>query len=136
MQLQDMQRVLNHQKLKVKKASETQWISLENEVNYLRCCYKSVKAVLENEVSEGDATALGLDIQLSKPEFIVNLHFLCDDLDTVGRLSEVFKSNQVNLLGVEQLVKEKLSVLEALQKTHQLWGIYVDSGSKLLGVAM
>ena len=120
-----MQRVLNHQKLKLKKASETQWIFLENEVNYLRCCYKSVKAVLENEVSEGDATALGLHIQLSKPEFIVNLHFLCDDLDIVGRLSKVFKSNQVNLLGVEQLVKETLSVLEALQKKPINYGGYM-----------
>ena len=114
-ELQDMQRVLDHPKLKLKKASETRWLSLENAVNSLRRCYKSVKAVLENEASEGDATALGLHIQLSKPEFIVNLYFLCDVLDTVGSLSKVFQSNQVNLLGVEHLVEEKLSVLEALQ---------------------
>ena len=114
-ELLDMQRVLDHPKLKLKKPSETRWLSLENAVNALRRCYKPVISVLENNASEGDATALGLHTQLNKPDFIVNLHFLCDVLDTVGSLSKAFQNNQVNLLGVEQLVTEKLAALEELQ---------------------
>ncbi|XP_011409071.1 PREDICTED: zinc finger protein 862-like, partial [Amphimedon queenslandica] len=114
-ELVEIQRMMDHPKLKLKKPSETRWLSLENAVSALRCCYRPVKAVLENEAAEGDATALGLHTQLKKPEFIVNIHFLCDVLDTVGSLSKAFQSNQVNLLGIENLVKEKLSVLEELQ---------------------
>lgn len=45
----------------------------------------------------------------------MNLHFLCDVLYTVGSLSTAFQNNQVNLLSIEGLVKEKLAALERLQ---------------------
>lgn len=74
-----------------------------------------LKAVLEHEASEGDATALGLSTQLGNPEFIVNVYFLSDVLCTLGSLSKAFQSNQVNLIGVEKLVQEKLAALEELK---------------------
>uniref|UniRef100_A0A1X7UJB0 Uncharacterized protein n=1 Tax=Amphimedon queenslandica TaxID=400682 RepID=A0A1X7UJB0_AMPQE len=45
--------------------------SIENAViNAMRNCYKPVKSVLRNEAAKGDATALGLNIQLKKLGFI------------------------------------------------------------------
>ena len=115
-ELIEMQRVLDHPQVKLKKPSDTRWLSLENAVNALRRCFKPVKCVLDHEANEGDATALGLSTHLDKPEFIVNLHFLCDVLYTVGSLSTAFQNNQVNLLSIEGLVKEKLAALEQLQR--------------------
>ena len=48
-----------------------------------------------------------MSIQLGKPEFIVNLHLLCDVLGILGSISAAFQSNQVSLVRVESLVKEK-----------------------------
>ena len=103
-----MQQVLDHPQLKLKKPFDTRWLSFENAVNALQCCFKPVKSVLDHEANEGDATALGLSTHLDKPEFIVNLYFLCDILCTVGSLSTAFQSNQVNLPSIEGLGKEKL----------------------------
>ena len=65
-----MQRILDNPQLKLKKACETRWLSLENAVNALRRCFQPVKCVLDQEANDGDATALGLSIHLGKPEFI------------------------------------------------------------------
>ena len=63
---------------------------------------------------EGDALALGLATFCT--QFIVNLYFLSDVLLTLGDLSSTFQNNQVNLLSIEGLVKDKLSALEELRK--------------------
>ena len=56
-ELQEMQRVLNVPKLKLKRASVTHWLSHESTVDALRRSLKAVKAILEEEVCEGEATA-------------------------------------------------------------------------------
>ena len=44
----------------MKRATETRWLSHESAVDALRQCLKAVKAILEQETCEGDATAIGL----------------------------------------------------------------------------
>lgn len=51
---------MNKPKLKMKRATETRWLSHESAVDALRQCLKAVKAILEKETCEGDATAIGL----------------------------------------------------------------------------
>ena len=67
-------------------------MSLENAVDALRKCFRSVKLVLDAEANDGDATALGLAMELGKPEFIALLYLLPDILWTVSRLSIAFQS--------------------------------------------
>lgn len=64
-ELQEMQRVMNEPKLKLKRAAETRWLSHESAVDALRRSLKAVKANLEEEAREGDATARGLALELS-----------------------------------------------------------------------
>ena len=54
-----MKAIMNHPMLKLKRASDTQWLSMENAVDALGCCFSAVKAVLEHDANESDATALG-----------------------------------------------------------------------------
>ena len=82
-----------------------------NAVDALHRCCTPVKAVVDHTAIEGDALALGLATQ-----FIVNLYFLSDVLLTLGDLSSAFQNNQVNLLSIKGLVKDKLSALEELRK--------------------
>ena len=65
---------------------------------------------------------MGLSIQLGKPEFIVNLHFLCDVLGILGSLLTAFQSSQVSLVCVESLVKERAVALKELKGNTYLGG--------------
>ena len=114
-QLVEMQTVLNHPQLRLQKPTVTRWMSLENAVDALRKCFRSVKLVLDAEANDGDATALGLAMELGKPEFIALLYLLSDILWTVSRLSIAFQSPKLHLLGIEKLLKGYLAELEELK---------------------
>ena len=52
--------------MKLQRATETRWLSHQSAVDALRRSYQAVKSALELEAIEGDATALGLSLELSK----------------------------------------------------------------------
>ena len=52
-----MQRVTDHPMLKLKRSAQTRWLSLQNAVDALRCCFTPLKAVLDHTAIEGDALA-------------------------------------------------------------------------------
>ena len=85
-----MQRVMNEPKLKLKRAAETRWLSHESAADALRRSLKAVKATLEEEAREGDATARGLALELSRSNFIALLLLMSDVLSWVTFL-DVFK---------------------------------------------
>ena len=59
------------------------------------------------------ATAYGLCMEIQKPQFIACLLLLSDILAVLGNLSRTFQLSQLNLLAVEQLVKDaKASLIE------------------------
>lgn len=57
---------------------ETRWLSHESVVDALQRCLKVVRATLEQEAEDGDATAHGLALKLSTPNFIAVLLLLSD----------------------------------------------------------
>ena len=71
-----MQSLLEQRQLKLNRATNTRWLSLENAVTALRQSFEAVKAVPDNKSTEGDPTAIGLSVQLGKPEFVVTFYFL------------------------------------------------------------
>ena len=87
-----------------------------NAVDALLRCFTPVKAVVDHTGNESDSLALDLATHLGRPQFIVNLYFLSDVLLTLGDLSSAFQNNQVNLLSIEGLVKDKLFALKELRK--------------------
>ena len=116
-ELQEMQRVMNEPKLKLKRAAETRWLSHESAVDALRRSLKAVKATLEEEAREGDATARGLALELSRPNFIALLLLMSDVLSVLGHLSQCFQIATLNLLSVEQILDGALSALQALKES-------------------
>ena len=76
---------------------------------------KAVKATLEDEAMEGDATAQGLALELSKPNFIALLLLMSDVLSVLGHLSRCSQSATLNLLSVAQILDMALSALQALK---------------------
>ena len=110
-ELREVQRVLHHPELHLKRPADTQWLSLEQAVDALRHCLQSVTAVLNAEAEEGDATTLGLASELAKPMFIITLYFLSDVLATLGALSLAFQKHDLNLLHVEQLISTHVATL-------------------------
>ncbi len=84
---------------------------------------KAVKATLEEEANKGDATACGLEIELSQPIFIAIL-LMSDTLSVLGHLSRCFQIATLNLLSVEQILDSALSALQAL-KDAPLQGSYM-----------
>ena len=110
-ELREVQRVLHHPELHLKRPADTQWLSLEQAVDALRHCLQSVTAVLNAEAEEGDATTLGLASELAKPMFIITLYFLSDVLATLGALSLAFQKSDLNLLHVEQLISTHVATL-------------------------
>ncbi len=83
-------------------------------VDALRPSLKAVKANIEQEASEGDATAQGLALEVSKPNFIALL-LMSDILSVLGHLSRCFQIATLNLLSVEQILDGALSALQALK---------------------
>ena len=58
---------MNHPALHLKRPADTRWLSLEQAVDALRRSLQPVRAVLNAEAEEGDATALGVASELAKP---------------------------------------------------------------------
>ena len=119
-----MQSLLDHPQLKLQRSTDTRWLSLENAVTTL-CSFKPVKAVLEHEGAEGDATAIGLSVQLGKPEYIIL--YLSDVLDILISLSCVCQSVDLNLLGVETLVNDMIAALEKIREDVFMGGFMIDA---------
>ena len=88
----------------------------KNAVDALRRSIVSVKIVLEQESAFGNATALGLSIHLKTPTFIATLLVLSDILSVYGNLSRCLQSNSLNLLSVEDLVRDCKSALNELKE--------------------
>ena len=63
---------------------------------------------------EGDTTARGLALELSKPNFIALLP-TSDALSVLGHLSRCSQSATLNLLSVEQILDRALSALQVLK---------------------
>ena len=57
----------------------------------LRRSYQAVKTALEQEAIEGDATAIGLSLELYKPTFVAALPFLSNVLAILETFLEPFK---------------------------------------------
>ena len=107
-----MEKLLNEPQLRLNCATETCWLSHESAIDALRRCLKAVKATLEKEAIDGDATAHGL--ALSKPCFIALLLMFSYVLSILGSLSRCFQVAALNLLAVEQLIKSALKALGEL----------------------
>ena len=95
-------------------------------VDALRRSIKAVKLVMEQEAATGNATALGLSLYLQKPTFIAAMLVLSDVLSILGNLSRCFQSKSLNLLSVEDLVRDCKSALGEL-KEFPLQGGYARS---------
>ena len=68
---------------------------------------------LQQEATQEEATAYGLCMEIQKTQFIACLLLLSDILVVLGNLSRTFQLSQLNLLTVEQLVKDaKASLIE------------------------
>ena len=72
---------MNNPELHLKRPSDTRWLSLEYAVDALRHSLEPVRAVLNQQAEEGDATALGLAAEVAKPHFVINLYFISDVLN-------------------------------------------------------
>ena len=99
----------------VKQPTDTRWLSYEAAVGSLRKCLPSVKLVCEEEANEGDATALGLATQITKPNFIAMLLFMSDVLTLLANLSQSLQVATLNLLCVETHVQDTIEALKMLE---------------------
>ena len=99
-----VQKVLKESQLKLQRATETHWLSHQSAVDALRRSYQAVKTALEQEAIEGDATAIGLSLELSMPTFVAALLLLSNVLAILGNLSRTFQIEGLNLILVEQLI--------------------------------
>ena len=64
----------------------------------------------------GNSTAYGLCMEIQKPQFIACLLLLSDILAVLGNLSRTFQLSQLNLLTVEQLVKDAKASLTEIKE--------------------
>ena len=115
-QLREIEKAINDPQLKMTRATETRWLSHQMAVDALRRSIKAVKLVMEQEAATGNATALGLSLYLQKPTFIATMLVLSDILSILGNLSRCFQSKSLNLLSVEDLVRDCKSALGELKE--------------------
>ena len=129
--LKEVDKAMNDPQLKLTRATETRWLSHQNAVDALRKSIMSVKLLMEQEDETGNAVALGLSIQLKKPAFIATLLVLSDVLSLLGNLSRCFQSNTLNLLSVEDVVRDCKSALSELKDYPLQGGYSMELGSLL-----
>ena len=111
-----MEKVLHSTLVTVKQPTDTRWLSYEAAVDSLRKCLPSVKVVCEQEANCGDATALGLATQITKPRFIAMLLFMSDLLTLLANLSRSLQVSTLNLLCVEAHVQDTIEALKRLPR--------------------
>ena len=130
-ELLEVQKVLKEPQLKLQRATETRWLSHQSAVDALRRSYQAVKTALEQEAIEGDATAISLSLELSKPTFVAALLLLSDVLAILGNLSRTFQIEGLNLISVEQLITSFLTSLSDL-KANPFKGGYLSTLPEML----
>ena len=114
--LREMEQALNDPELKMQRPTETRWLSHQSAVNALRRCLESVMLTLEQDAAEGNAIALGLSLQMSRPKFVATLLLLSDIMSILGNLSRVFPVATLNLLNVDDILQDSLSALDDVKK--------------------
>ena len=115
----------------MQRPTETRWLSHQSAVNALRRCLKSAMLTLKQDAAEGNAIALGLSLQMSKPKFVATLLLLSDILSILGNLSGVFQVAKLNLLNVDDILQDSLSALEYVKKDPLQSGYMMNLGTTL-----
>ena len=123
-ELREVQKTLDEPQLKLIHPTETRWLSHQNAVDALRKCLCAVHVTLQQEATQEEATAYGLCMEIQKPQFIACLPLLSDILAVLGNLSQTFQLSQLNLLAVEQLVKDAKSSLIEIRESLFIWQIW------------
>ena len=101
--------------LKLKKPSDTRWLSHDSAYQTLVKILPAVITSLEREAEErGQALAVGLCKVVKKYTFIATLYMLCDILPTISRLSCIFQSSTIDLSALDNLVSSTIESVQLL----------------------
>lgn len=124
--LREIQNILSTAKgTKIKKAAHTRWLSHENALNSIRVNMEALILDLENatvakqaKVIQGISgpTAEGLLKIIKRFDFFVMIHFLCDVLAVISKLTLTFERRDIALAVVESQVASTISALERLKR--------------------
>ena len=83
--------ILQASDLKLKRASNTQWLSHDQAITAIRKSLPSIIKSLPKEATErNNAQALGLSIFICTNQFVANLYTMSDILPILSHLSRLF----------------------------------------------
>lgn len=115
--LQEMHDLLDSPDIKLKRASDTRWLSHDIAMQSLRRTLVSVVAALERESEErNDCTARGLALFLKTYDFVGSLLMLSDALPVLSMLSKAWQKADVDLNVIKDLVDSTISTMNTLAK--------------------
>ena len=113
--LQEIEKLLESQELRLKKPADTRWLSHDSACQTLVRVYPAVCVSLSREAEErGDALATGLSNVVRKYYFVASLYMMCDVLPPVSRLSCVLQTSCIDLSQLHSLVSCTIETLEVL----------------------
>ena len=114
--LKDIQSVLGAPDLKLKKASDTRWLSHDQAITAICKSLPSIITSLHKEATErNDAQALGLSKFISTYKFVASLYMMSDVLPILSHLSKLFQNQNLDFSLIRPLVKSTVTQLETLK---------------------
>lgn len=114
--LKDIQSVLGAPDLKLKRASDTRWLSHDQAITAIRKCLPSIITSLQKEATErNDAQALGLSKFICTYQFVASVYMMSDILPILSHLSKLFQKKNLNFSLIQPLVKSTVTQLETLK---------------------
>ena len=114
--LKDIQSVLGAPDLKLKRASDTRWLSHDQAITAIRKSLPSIITSLQKEATErNDAQALGLSKFICTYQFVASVYMMSDILPILSHLSKLFQKENLDFSLIQPLVKSTVTQLETLK---------------------
>ena len=114
--LKDIQSVLGAPDLKLKRASDTRWLSHDQAITAIRKYLPSIITSLQKEATErNDAQVLGLSKFICTYQFVASVYMMSDILPILSHLSKLFQKKNLDFSLIQPLVKSTVTQLETLK---------------------
>ena len=114
--LKEIQSILGASDLRLKRASDTRWLSHDQAITAIRKSLPSIITSLQKEATErNDAQALGLSKFICTYQFVASLYMMSDILPILSHLSRLFQKKSLDFSLIKPLVKSTVTQLEILK---------------------
>ena len=115
--LKEMQSVYEEQAVRLGEWHKIRWLSLQSAVSTLLKCYGALSATLDNDATNGNATASGLHRFIKRSKFLLTCALLMDTMTVIMPVNKLFQKKDVDLSAISPAIENAVKLMKKLKKS-------------------